>query len=62
MQILRLPEVVTRIGYRRAKVYSLMREGKFPKSIALGSRARGWLADEVDNWIRERVSASRQSA
>jgi prophage regulatory protein len=57
MRILRLPEVEHKVGYRHTTIYALMAEGRFPRSIPLGSKARGWIESEVDDWIRERVAA-----
>lgn len=60
MKVERFPEVLSRVGIRRSKVYSLIREGRFPKPISLGSKAVGFLSEEVDTWIRERVAESRK--
>jgi prophage regulatory protein len=57
MRIIRLPEVEHKVGYRHTTIYALMAEGRFPRSIPLGSKARGWIESEVDDWIRERVAA-----
>lgn len=54
-RILRRPEVEQRTGFKRAHIYSLMREGKFPKALRLGVRAVGWDSIEVDQWIAERL-------
>jgi prophage regulatory protein len=55
MKILRLPEVLSRVGYRRSKVYALIKENKFPKPLELGAKARGFVESEVDAWIAERI-------
>ncbi len=54
-QILRMPEVVARVGLCRASIYLLMDKGLFPKSIAIGRRAVGWLESEIEAWIVERM-------
>jgi prophage regulatory protein len=54
-RILRRAEVEQRTGFKRAHLYSLMREGKFPKALRLGVRAVGWDSVEVDAWIVERL-------
>jgi prophage regulatory protein len=53
-RILRRAEVEQRTGFKRAHLYNLMREGKFPKALRLGIRAVGWDSAEVDAWIAER--------
>ncbi len=54
-RILRRAEVETKTGFKRAHIYNLMKEGKFPKSLRLGIRAVGWDSVEIDNWITERL-------
>lgn len=56
-RILRLPEVISRVGLKRASIYSHMSQGSFPKPIALGPRAVGWVETEIDAWIAVRVQA-----
>ncbi|MBF4438472.1 AlpA family phage regulatory protein, partial [Vibrio anguillarum] len=34
-------------------------KGDFPLSISLGDRAVGWLQAEVNQWLEQRISASR---
>jgi prophage regulatory protein len=60
-RILRLPEVMARVGLKRASIYQHMAAGSFPKQISLGVRAVGWLENEIDQWLSDRISASRIS-
>lgn len=60
-QIIRLPEVIQATGLSRSTIYLRMSKGDFPQSISLGDRAVGWLKQEVDQWLEERVSVSRNS-
>ena len=55
-RILRLPEVELRTGFKRAHIYSLMNQKRFPKSIQLGPRAVGWDSLAVENWVEGRIS------
>ncbi len=57
--IWRLPEVMARTGLSRSTIYALIRQGKFPSQINLGPRAVGWVANEVVDWIEERIDESR---
>ena len=54
-RILRRAEVEARTGFKRAHIYNLMKEGKFPKAMRLGVRAVGWDSVEIDAWITERL-------
>lgn len=59
LAILRLKDVVHRIGLSRSTIYQRMSEGTFPESISLGDRAIGWLESDIDAWLRQQVAASR---
>jgi len=50
-RILRLPDVIARVRLCRASIYQRMADGSFPRSIPLGSRARGWLEGDIDAWV-----------
>lgn len=56
-RILRLPEVMDRVGLRRASIYQHIAAGSFPKQITLGVRAVGWLESEIDAWLAVRINA-----
>ena len=58
LRILRLKEVLQRVGISRAQLYSLMGEGHFPRNFGLsgpGGRAVGWLESDIDDWVASRV-------
>jgi len=56
-RFIRLPEVKQRTGLSRSLIYELLAEGRFPKQVPLGSRAVGWVSDEIDAWMLERIDA-----
>lgn len=60
VRILRLPEVIGRVGLRRASIYLHMTKGAFPKPISLGARAVGWLEQDIDGWIAARIEVTRR--
>jgi prophage regulatory protein len=55
IKILRLPEVISRVGLKRASIYQHISAGSFPKPVSLGLRAVGWLEHEIDAWLSERI-------
>lgn len=55
-RILRLDEVQTKSGFKRAHIYNLMKQRQFPQAIRLGVRAVGWDSVEIDQWIEERLN------
>jgi len=58
-KILRLPAVKARIELSRSTIYLLISKGEFPSPISLGERAVGWLEEDIENWLAEKVEASR---
>lgn len=62
LQILRLPNVIRMTGLCRSAIYQLESNDRFPKRISLGSRTVGWLEHEVQEWLAQRVTASRSHA
>ena len=60
--ILRLPEVMARVGIRRALIYQRIADGTFPKQISLGARAVGWLESDIDAWLAARIMAAKGGA
>ena len=54
-RLLRLPEVMERVPYKKTKIYDLMSKNLFPKNIQLGSNFVVWEASEIDKWIDKTV-------
>ena len=59
-KFLRLTEVQRRIPYSRSTIYLKVSRGEFPQPINLGARSVGWLDTEINEWIAQRVSKSRE--
>ena len=57
VRLIRLPEVKARVGLKRATIYALMEEGKFPRQRKLTPNCVAWVDREVDAWIAERIAA-----
>ena len=53
--IYRLPEVTARTGLSRSTIYDLIHKGKFPSQLNCGSRAVGWVENEIVDWIEARI-------
>lgn len=58
-RLIRLPEVLNKTGYKKAWIYRLISEDKFPKPIKLGERAVAFVEVEIDEWILQKISQSR---
>jgi len=57
--LLRLSDVIARTGLARSSLYLAINRGTFPKQILIGSRAVGWVEEEVESWIQDRIRSSR---
>ena len=65
--VLRLPALEARIGLRKTAIYARLDpenpqfDPNFPQPIKLGSRAIGFLDEEVQRWIDSRDRARRET-
>ena len=55
-KILRLNDVKIQTGLSRSAIYALAKLDQFPKPINLSLRSVGWLENEINDWIKERIS------
>jgi len=52
VRLIRLPEVIARVGIKRSMIYRLMGERRFPRSRSLGPKCAVWVESEIDDWIK----------
>lgn len=43
------------VGFSKATLYNMVRDGEFPKPVRVSSRLSRWLQSEVDTWIQSRA-------
>ncbi len=54
-RIMRLPEVMARIGIRgKSTIYRWVKNNEFPAPVALGGSSVGWLCSTIDVWLESR--------
>ena len=58
--LIRLSEVLRRVGYGKAWVYKLIAQNHFPKPVKIGTRSIAFVESEVNEWINERIAESRK--
>ena len=58
-KILRLPALKELTGLSRSTLYLRISKNEFPAPISLGGRAVGWVEEDVENWLAEKIEASR---
>jgi prophage regulatory protein len=49
-KFLRLPEVLARVGLKRATIYKRIKAGTFPAPVQLGARAVAWDEQLIADW------------
>lgn len=70
LTILRRRQVEARTGLSRSSIYAKLRpnpkrpsdfDPTFPKPVAVGAKAVGWVESELDAWLSARIADSRKS-
>ena len=56
-KIYRVADISRRFGISKSYIYHLGKTGNFPKPFVLvpGGAAKGWIAQEVEDWFEERI-------
>jgi prophage regulatory protein len=60
-RILRRAEVEARTGLSGGTIDNLETAGAFPPRIAISPRAVGWVEEEIDAWVEQRIRESRDA-
>ena len=60
-KILRLDDVKSKTGLGRTTIYDQVARGEFPRPIKISTRAIGWIDEEIEGWVQDRVSARDSS-
>lgn len=53
--LLRLRDVIARVGIQKSQIYKLMELDEFPKSVKLSYKVSCWVASEIDDWIENKI-------
>ncbi|WP_339677944.1 AlpA family transcriptional regulator [uncultured Zhongshania sp.] len=56
-KILRMPQVIDRVGLSKSSIYELIAKGRFPVQIKLSARSCGWLESDIDVWIAQKLAS-----
>ena len=57
-RFVRIEEVKRLTGLSRSSIYA---RADFPQPVKLGARAVAWVQSEIDQWIEQRIAASRDA-
>ena len=61
-RLIRLPQVESLTGLKRAHIYGLARRGRFPKPLKVGARASAWRESLVMQWVQDRIREAQDGA
>ena len=61
-RLIRLPQVESLTGLKRAHIYGLARRGLFPKPLKIGARASAFRQSQVMAWIQDRIREAQDGA
>ena len=53
-RLLRVAEVLDRIGIGRAQLYRKLDAGEFPEPVRVGKKSVRFLEDDIEQWIASR--------
>lgn len=54
-KLIDLPEVESKIGFKKSYIFKAVKKGEFPEPVRLGRRKTLWVEREVDAWINDRI-------
>jgi len=60
--LIRRKEVERLTALSRSRIYDLMKQGAFPRPVALGAMSVAWVEAEIQGWIAARIADSRKAA
>jgi len=55
-RLLRLKQVVLKVGLSRSQIYKLIAKGLFPEQIKIGPKISAWPEHAIDQWISHQVN------
>ena len=55
-RLLRLKQVVLKVGLSRSQIYKLIAKGLFPEQIKIGPKISAWPEQTIDQWISHQVN------
>jgi prophage regulatory protein len=55
-QIIRKPELFSKLSLSDSTVWRMEKTGKFPRRIKLGGNSVGWFANEIDEWLSKKYA------
>jgi len=44
------------VSFSKSHIDLLEKRGEFPRRVQLGTRRAGWVEEEIEAWLRERIA------
>lgn len=60
MKIIRPNELTKLLGISKSTIWRFEKAGDFPKKINIGIKSVGYLEEDINKWINERVNKNEQ--
>ena len=54
VRIYRVKDLVEILGISRTTIYRMRKREDFPRPVSLGDRAKGWLREDIEAWVKSR--------
>ena len=61
-RLLRIAEVEHATGLKKSSIYSLAKEGKFPRQVVISRRCSVWPESAVMQWVQDRIASVQEAA
>lgn len=62
LRLVREEECAWLTGLSRQQRWNLIREGRFPRAVPIGERAKAWRYGEIEAWMRNPTAWVSESA
>ena len=59
-RLLRLKQVVLKVGLSRSQIYKLIAKGLFPEQTKIGPKISVWPEHTIDQWISRQIEGGIQ--
>lgn len=59
MSLMRLEQLMLKIGLKKPTIYSMMKRGLLPRPIKIG-RASLWVESEIDEFLATKINAKNK--
>ncbi len=60
LRLIRIDQVMSKIGMKQSWLYLVVNEGQFPKYISFGQRVVAWVESNITKYLDGQVDASRK--